>query len=146
MQIGEYLKNYKIEDLEKSVKPKGRRVLIKELFDLYNTEVEKNSRKKENWKRYIAYLKAYRVANGKSKEKYVEWLAISKKRKIPANLCFLEPLTDKVFAIKVNMAVPKGDEHTLHWLVSNAKDMHNRGNAFAPWMFAAMKEGYAPKS
>ena len=42
-----------------------RAELIKQIYEIYTCPQERVLRKKENWKRYVKYLKHYHLANTK---------------------------------------------------------------------------------
>lgn len=63
IQKANFLDFTKFEDFPKEIKPltktEKREILMREIYDFYKAEYDK--RRKENWKRYIAWLKANRI-------------------------------------------------------------------------------------
>lgn len=79
--ISETPKKYKSEKIEKS----ERSQIIKEIYCLYDTKQESNHRKKENWKRYIAWLKEIRKPDSKENQlkfqknkRFIKWISIER--------------------------------------------------------------------
>ena len=96
--------------------PNLRRQLIRELYELY--EQEKVSRKKENWKRYVGWLKATRQRHSHQTVKSFE-----RTRE------FIPTLTPKVFSIRT-AHIPTED---LYWCISNVKEKTTA------WLFHEIK-------
>lgn len=117
----------KIADL-KGKRTSPRAEVLGELFDLYNAKLQKIFRKKENWKRYIAYCKMNRIS------KQMSGLPenITKFKKTRGQGGYIEDLKITPFCILLSIY----DEKTLHYLSSVGRDMCNREENFSAYLIS----------
>lgn len=91
------------------VKPKSlRNDLFKQIYSFYYTEQEKMLKKKANWKRYVQYLKDYKLPN-----------TFDNQKKFKKSKFFIRKMTDKQMACFF-LAHVKTDD--LWFVLSVAKD------------------------
>lgn len=113
-----YLQDYKIEKTDRN----QRRVLMKEIYQLYSSPTQRNLRKKENWKRYCKWCRENKLPDSKvNQEKF-------KKTKT-----FIKEFKEKNFAIVMN---PIKGEENLYYIISVGKDMDRRGDNFGAYIIS----------
>lgn len=66
-----------------------RSLLVEEIWKLYDSVSEDNLRKKENWKRYVAFLKEKKMTNSKENQ-----------MKFKKSRTFIKKLTPRQIAVK----------------------------------------------
>jgi len=117
------------QTLKEISKPITRKEAIKQIYELYSSPTQKNFRKRENWKRYISYLKANRLDENKlgRTETIKLW-----KKKGKNELKYLKEMTAKELAIYLAPFSAKNNNiDALHYLISLGKDMNNRKENFS---------------
>jgi 50S ribosomal subunit-associated GTPase HflX len=97
--------------IEKVKARSNRDLIIKDIYSVYTSDKQKLLRKKENWKRYVAWLKANRVKDSKESQ------AKFKKTKQ-----FIKEMPIRTIAIL--LARNKVDR--LYEILSEAKDQNHR--------------------
>ena len=129
MEIKEILKDYKIE---KKKKTSERTEAIKEIYELYISPTQKNFRKRENWKRYVSYLKVNHID-----EKKLGRTETSKlwRRKGQKELKYLKEMSAKELAIFLAPFNEKNKNlDVLYYLASVGRDMNNRNENFSSYI------------
>ncbi len=125
MQIGELLQQRK-----KETKRSERSSLLDVIYGVYSSQQQRNLRKKENWKRYIAFLKEHRMLSS---------LEAQNKFKKTKN-----PIKNKNFIREHNITsvcvllshIPTPD---LYYLKSMALDSQNRNLNFGAYLLGSLK-------
>lgn len=116
--LGTLLENYQLTPKDKNL----RRQLIKELYTLYEKESNSKAqvlwRKKENWKRYVQWLRARELRHDAETV-----------RRFRRNARFVEPYNIGRFCDK--LSVIKTED--LYWTISNTKE-----KGFG-WLFNSIK-------
>lgn len=97
--------------------------ILKQIYPFYVL-----STRKQNWKRYIAWLKSNKVKN--TKERVIAF----KKEK-----SYLRGRSEKSFAIMLSH-IPTKD---LYFILSNAKQKDWRNENFSGWLMGEIKVGIA---
>lgn len=120
IEIKDILLNKEKETLCKS----ERAELIKQIYEIYTCPHEKILRKKENWKRYIAYLKSNRTPHT------LESLKTFKKTKMYITE---KPVTSFCFFLS---PIPTKD---LYYIISLMKDNKNRGKSASAYLFSSIR-------
>lgn len=112
-----------VNQKESSPKKKGgeRHALLGEIFEIYQSESERTKRKVENWRRYVAWLKSWRIPDSKESRK-----------KFKRTKGFLKELPISGFARFISH-IPTQD---LYYVVSMSKDTSNRGFSAIAWLFS----------
>lgn len=109
-----------------------RQTLLKELYEVYASPTQKNFRRKENWNRYVNYLKANHINEkvlGRT-ETIKLWRKKGKKE-----FKFLKEMTPKELAILLSPFSKKNNNmDVLYYLRSLGKDMENRGENFSSFL------------
>lgn len=98
-----------------------RRVLIKELYEIYSSVTQEKLRKVENWKRYRLWCIFNKCPNTPANQK-----------KFKKSIRYLKKMDDRTFAIR--LAHIKTDE--LWEIRSLAADRDHRGHSVGGWLFA----------
>jgi len=119
MNIASLLQNVLVE--EKTLCKSERSQLIKEMYELYTSDMERILRKKENWKRYIVFLKACKHADTE------EYRKMFKKGKT-----FIKEQPLNTFIFFTNH-IPTRD---LYFCKSNMRDCLNRGKSCGAWLIS----------
>lgn len=123
-----------VQKLEKKTSQRGE--LISEIYDIYSSQQQRNFRKRENWKRYIGWLKANRIDEKKlgRREAIKTWMKkgkglhkFIKEYSIKEIAIFLAPFNSK----NNNMDV-------LYYISSMARDMKNRNQNFGAYFINAI--------
>lgn len=121
MQIASLLENWKpITDTSKS----ERTFILKELYTLYTSPGERIQRKKENWKRYVKFLKTIKQGDSKDNQD------IFKKGKT-----FIKEIPENRFWFFVSH-IKTAD---LYFIKSTMQDKVNRGESASAWLFSKVK-------
>ncbi len=110
---------------EKKGESSERASVIKEIYELYTSDQEKNFKKKENWKRFVHHCKR---TNLPIKEKVVQE-AFTK-----SNL-YIKTYDIKLFCIRLSH-IPTQD---LYYVLSVSKDKYFRGQNISAWLFSSIK-------
>ena len=118
--ISDILLNREQETLCKS----ERAEVIKQIYDIYTSEHERILRKKENWKRYIKYLKENRTPHTLESLKTFKKTSQHIKEKNVKSLCFFLS------------HIPTKD---LYFIRSEMKDNKNRGKSASAYLFGSIK-------
>lgn len=118
MYINEIIKTKEFKKLEKS----ERAELIKQIYEIYTSPHERILRRKENWKRYISWLKENKVPH--TKEKVLEFKKNKKfiKERNVKSICFFLS------------HIPTKD---LYFIISQMKDKKNRGYSASAYLFSS---------
>lgn len=101
-----------------------RASILKDLYALYTSPTERMLRRKENWKRYIKFLKYWKEADSDGQRKSF--------KKDPG---FIKEMPVKSFAIKL-AHLNKSD---LYYCLSVAKDTNNRNQSVGGWILSQIK-------
>lgn len=102
----------KRKEVEKPKLSKSERTqILKEIYEIYSNDRQKLFRKKENWKRYVQWLKDNRIPNTKENQ------AKFKKSKF-----FIKELSDKAIAIML----ARNNKWRLREVLSISTDKDNR--------------------
>jgi len=117
MNIASLLQNVLVE--EKTLCKSERSQLIKEMYELYTSDMERILRKKENWRRYVTFLKA---CKHKDTEEYRKMFKKGK--------TFIKEKTLSSF-IFFTSHIPTRD---LYYCKSVMKDCLNRGKSCNAWL------------
>lgn len=99
-----------------------RNFVMKEIFEIYLKD--RVGRKKENWKRYIKFLKEKKLKNSPEAQK------LFKKTK-----SFIKESTARNLAVKLSH-IPTKD---LYYIKSVAQDKLNRGEPVGSFIFGSIK-------
>jgi len=114
------------------VKTKTRKDIIKEIYELYTTKQQQTFRSKENWRRYVNWLKANKI-NEKilgREETVLLWQAKGKKE-----YKFLKEMSAKELAIFLAPFNAKNNNlDALYYLASLGRDMNNRKENFSSFL------------
>ena len=109
------------EDFPKEIKPltktEKREILLREIYDFYKAEYDK--RRKENWKRYIAWLKANRIPDSKENQ-----------RKFKRTKSYIREISYE--SLKWLLRHKSVDD--LPYFVSTGKEFSHTGRGFSPWL------------
>lgn len=97
--------------------------LVSQIYALYSSEID--VRKKENWKRYITYLKANRVRNTPENQ-----------AKYKRSKQFIRELP--VSSIAYLLSHIKTPE--LYYVLSEMKDHYNRGTGASKYLLGSIKK------
>ena len=109
---------------EKEVLCKSERAeLTKQIYEIYCSPHERILRKKENWKRYIKYLKENRTPHS------LEALKTFKKK---SHYIKEQPVKSLCFFIS---HIPTKD---LYFIISEMKDQKNRGKSASAYLFSSL--------
>lgn len=100
-------------------KPRERDFLIEQIYVLYESKNEDFLRKKENWKRYVSWLKENRIQHGDQSLK-----DFKKKRR------FIKKMNLRTFGIMINH-IPTQD---LYYILSVSKDRANRKESIGAYV------------
>lgn len=117
MEIKDVLKNFQI----KKQKTSERAELIKEIYEIYTSDTQRIHRKKENWKRYIQFLKENRIPDSKQAQS-----------KFKRSKKYIREHNIKSFAYFISI-IPTPD---LYYILSVAKDMNNRNQNMSAWIIS----------
>lgn len=117
MQISQLLQTY---NLPQKKRGSERGDVIKEIYSLYTSQQEKELRRKENWKRYVQWLK-----NNKRKH---DNHAVNDFKK---NKAFLREMDIRRFCFV--LAHLKIDD--LYYLASVLRDKSNRGESIGSYIY-----------
>jgi hypothetical protein len=120
IEIKDLLLNREQETLCKS----ERAELIKQIYEIYTSSHERILRKKENWKRYIAYLKKNRTPHTLESLKTFKKTKEHIKERDVKSLCFFLS------------HIPTKD---LYFTISEMKDYKNRGKSASAYLFGSLK-------
>ena len=121
MEIGEILKTFKLENKKRISE---RAEIIKDIYTIYTSSVQRVHRKKANWKRYIAWLKQNKIPDSKENQlKFKKSKNFIKEHDIK-RFCFL---------------ISHLKEKDLYYVLSIAKDMENRNENFGAWIMSLRK-------
>lgn len=117
MQIAYLLQSYTVAPKKRGSE---RGDVIGKIFELYDSEQERTLRKKENWKRYVSWLKQNKRKN--------EPHSINdfKKSKI-----FLRPFTIK----KLCFLISHLKTVDLYYVLSVCKDKYNRNESIGAYIY-----------
>ena len=97
-----------------------RAQVIKELYAIYTSPLERILRKKENWKRYCAFCRASKQANTKeAQELFKKGKTYIKEQPIKTIIFFLSHIPTK----------------DLYYIKSQMQDCSNRGKSASAWLF-----------
>jgi hypothetical protein len=107
LSISNYLK-----DFPQKKKGSERTDILKQIYSFYDTVQESELRRKENWKRYVKYLKDGKIRHTPEEVK-----------KFKKNKLFLKPISPASMAFFVSH-IPTKD---LYYVLSVAKDKSFRG-------------------
>ena len=107
--------------ITKSKHRSQRAEIISEIFDIYTSQ--RDLRRKENWKRYVAWLKQYHRVTSKESEN------LFKKTKQ-----YIKEMDIKRFCVLISHI--KTDD--LYYLLSVAKDMNNRNQPFGAYLISSI--------
>lgn len=99
-----------------------RRVLIGEIYEIYLKD--RTERRKENWRRYVKWLKEIKMGNSVGSQK------LFKKQKQ-----FIKESTPRNMAVKL-AHIPTKD---LYYMKSVAKDKLNRNESVGGFIFSSIK-------
>lgn len=137
MDIANILKD-KIEALKANpeqvikLQTKTRKDIIKEIYELYTTERQKTFRSRENWRRYVNWLKTNKV-NEKTLGR-TETVKLWKK-KGTKEYKFLKEMSTKELAIFLAPFNAKNNNlDALYYLASLGRDMNNRKENFSSFL------------
>jgi hypothetical protein len=119
-EIKDIILNKEQQELCKS----ERAEVIKQLYEIYTSEHERILRKKENWKRYIKYLKENKTPHT------LESLKTFKKK---SNYIKEQPVKSFCFFLS---HIPT--KH-LYFIRSEMLDYKNRGKSASAYLFASIK-------
>lgn len=119
----------KLEELFKIEEPKKKKhsqraQFISEIYDIYISEQQRNFRKRENWKRYITWLKDNRTPDSKENQ-----------AKFKKSKSFIKEHSVKTIVFFVSH-IPTAD---LHYILSLAKDMQFRNQNFSSYLLGSLK-------
>jgi len=130
--ISEYLKS--------SIKPKPRSQraeVIEELYKIYTSQTQRGFRKRENFKRYISWLKQNRI-NEKIEGRVKTYTSFSKK-KLASNERFIKEYDLKTFSILLSPFSKKNkNEDVLYYFLSLGRDMENRSQNFGSYLLGSI--------
>jgi hypothetical protein len=101
-----------------------RAEMIKQIYDIYTSPHERILRKKENWKRYILYLKSFRFNHTPETIKQFKKTSQYIKEQPVKSLCFFLS------------HIPTKD---LYFIRSEMLDYKNRGKSASAYLFASIK-------
>jgi hypothetical protein len=125
MQIGDLLK---VQD--KTICKSERAQIIKEIYSYYTSPLEKILRKKENWVRYINWLKENKIKHSPESVKKFKTVKLKDKQKE-----FIKEMPIKSFCYIIShIKTPD-----LYYLKSQAHDRSFRGESFSKYFFWAIK-------
>ena len=111
------VENSKLEKSERSN-------IIKELYSIHTSESERIHRKKENWKRYIKYLKSFKKTDSE------QIRIIFKKKKE-----FIKEIPIRNFCILIGH-IPTKD---LYYIKSQMVNCKNRGSSATAWLISNLR-------
>lgn len=117
MQISQLLQTY---NLPQKKRGSERGDVIKEIYSLYTSQQEKDLRRKENWKRYVQWLKNNRRKHDSH--------AVNDFKK---NKAFLREIELKRFCFLVSHLKLED----LYYLSSIVKDKANRGESIGAYIY-----------
>lgn len=116
--IGDYIKNI---DIQPKKRTSERAQITKEIYEIYISARQKIFRKKQNWTRYIQWLKDNRTLNSpEAQKKFKKSKQYIREHDIKTFCFFLSP-------------IPTAD---LYYVLSVAKDMNNRNENFGGYIMA----------
>lgn len=115
-----------ISEVSFGIKKKGgeRNYIMQELYALYDSDKETLLRKKENWKRYVAWLRGQRVCDTKEKQEAF------RKSKL-----FLKKASPKTLAFMVSHIKTKD----LYYVLSVCRDRSNRNQSIGKYIWGLRK-------
>lgn len=116
------LENYKLPEVKKRLTE--RSTLIDDIYGVYISNQERTFRKKENWKRYVKWLKSNRTPHSH------DMMIRFKESKL-----YIKEITYKAMAWKLSL-IPTRD---LYYIRSEALNIHQAGKKFSPWLFYSLK-------
>lgn len=120
----EYLKDIK--------KLNNRTEAIKEIYELYTTKQQQTFRSRENWRRYVSWLKANKV-DEKKLGRTATVKVWQKKGKLEHK--FLKEMSPKELAIFLAPFNAKNKNlDALYYLASLGRDMNNRKENFSSFL------------
>lgn len=118
--IGEVILNKEKENLCKS----ERAEIIKQIYEIYTSPHERILRKKENWKRYILWLKLNKIIHSKiSIKEFKKKLGYIKEQPVKSLCFFLSHIPTK----------------DLYFIRSKMLDYKNRGKSASAYLIASIK-------
>lgn len=116
------LKNYKLPEQRKRMTE--RSTLVDDIYGVYTSNQERTFRKKENWKRYVKWLKTNRTPHSH------DMMIRFKRSKL-----FIKEMTYQSITFKL-AHIPTRD---LYYIRSEALNIHQAGKKFSPWLFYSLK-------
>lgn len=133
--IQDALKKYEIKKEKKNGRSEQERdAPFNEFFGLYNSITQKNLRRKENWRRYILWLKAHRIKH--TPESVVKFKKTKSSSKLYIHgMNHIDELDVRGFAVKISHI----KTHDLYYCLSIARDKDHRGEPINAWLFAKPK-------
>lgn len=118
--ISDLLKNRQI----KNKKSSERAEVIKEIYAIYTSPLQRKKRKIENWKRYVNWCKVNKKENSTENQ-----------NKFRKTKFFLKEYPVKTICYFISH-IPTKD---LYYLKSIAKDMENRQENFSSYLLSSIK-------
>lgn len=115
---------FKIEEEPQKKKRSQRSDLTAQIYEIYTSEQQRNFRKRENWKRYIVWLKDNRTPDSKENQ-----------AKFKKSKSFIKEHPVKTIVFFVSH-IPTAD---LHYILSLAKDMQFRNQNFSSYLLGSLK-------
>jgi hypothetical protein len=110
-----------LNQIEKPKQRSKRAELTQQLYDIYMSDTQVKHRKLANWKRYCAWCRENRIADGKEAH-----------TKFKKSRQYIKTHNIKTFVYFLSV-IPTSD---LDYLLSQAKDMNNRDQNFSGYLFA----------
>lgn len=120
MNIASLLQNVLVD--EKTLCKSERSQLIKEMYELYTSDMERILRKKENWKNYVSYLKENKLKH-----------SFETVEKFKKNKRFFKEYDITTFSILINKKTGHGLQK-LYIMLSICKDKNNRKEPVSPYI------------
>lgn len=116
-----------ISEVSFGIKKTGseRNEIMQSLYGLYDTEKEAVLRKKENWRRYVHWLRKNRFRDTKERQSTFK----RSKR-------FLKKASPKTIAIIVSHIATKD----LYYILSVCRDLSNRNKSIGKYLFGLLKK------
>jgi hypothetical protein len=126
--IFETLQNFNNDQVEKKKRTSQRAELIGEVYDIYTSPTQRLFRKKQNWKRYIAWIKKNRTPH--TKENQEKFKKVKSK-----DGGFIKEHNIKTFCFFLSHL----KEKDLYYALSVGRDMENRNENFGAWIMSLNK-------
>lgn len=116
------LDGYKLPEVKKRLTE--RSTLVDDIYGVYISNQERTFRKKENWRRYVQWLKSNRTPH--SNDMMIRY----KKSKLFIREMSYIGIAAKLAHINVE---------NLYYIRSEALNIHQAGKKFSPWLFHSLK-------